>query len=164
MSHIKNELYRDYISTEKLGNFSLNFIVIEIMLFSGLIPGANIYSFIIYIEAKMLWSNVNLFENLVVVNKYLFISTQIHFEKWDTRRWASIFYLSEIFIAEYVISMLYVIFGNNQIELVSIKKLTIFVITESTKQFTHNSHYHITIVQSSIQNDIKQIQYISNLI
>lgn len=62
-------------------NFSLNFIVTEIMLFSRLIPGANIYSFIIYIEAKTLWSDVNLFENLVAVNKYLFIPTQIYFKK-----------------------------------------------------------------------------------
>jgi len=51
------------------------------MLFSGLIPSANIYSFIIYIEAKMLWPDVNLFENLVAVNKYLFTPTQIYFEK-----------------------------------------------------------------------------------
>lgn len=70
------------------------------MLFSGLIPSANIYSFIIYIEAKMLWPDVNLFENLVAVNKYLFIPTQIYFEKWDMCAVASIFYLFEIFIAE----------------------------------------------------------------
>lgn len=77
----KRELREGYILTEKLENFSLNFIVTEIMLFSGLIPSANIYSFIIYIEAKMLWPDVNLFKNLVAVNKYLFISTQIYFEK-----------------------------------------------------------------------------------
>lgn len=77
----ERELRGGCILAEKLGNFSLNFIVTEIMLFSGLIPSANIYSFIIYIEAKMLWPDVNLFENLVAVNKYLFISTQIYFEK-----------------------------------------------------------------------------------
>lgn len=77
----KRELRVGYILPEKLGNFSLNFIVTEIMLFSGLIPSANIYSFIIYIEAKMLWLDVNLFENLVAVNKYLFIPTQIYFKK-----------------------------------------------------------------------------------
>lgn len=86
VSHIKESYVEGYILPEKLGNFSLNFIVTEIMLFSGLIPSANIYSFIIYIEAKMLWPDVNLFENLVAVNKYLFIRTQIYFEKWDTQQ------------------------------------------------------------------------------
>jgi len=107
----KRELRGGYILPEKLGNFSLNFIVTEIMLFSGLILCANIYSFIIYIEAKMLWPDVNLFENLVAVNKYLFIPTQIYFEKWDMQQQRAFFiclkYLSP---NEYVISTM--IFDN----------------------------------------------------